>query len=186
MWTWLVVFLIEEIMENPTEHANKMRKEIENLSEPQRAKFIAWCIFYFTKDVDAMNFISNHVDKRITKIARNLPYELWDSKLDKFQIKTLLDIINRTDWRHEDVADKDEDASQGALDLLASIQAGLQGLLDNSAADITDCAMNVSNRIDYLINFFGNPESDLEKEYTKQNNFISLLKSNSATLDWGR
>jgi len=172
----------------PSERKQILLGALRVLTPTERAKFSAWCLYYFETDPGIIIFFEKVLGGQAKNRVASLARRLWSYDGSADITQSDLSFLEVLDWDVDAVSESDIDVSQGLTDYLAAAAFAVKGVLTGREEDIYACSENVINRLDYLMSFneCETNEDLVEAEFESQVDFLRSVSSGQLKIDWSR
>ncbi|RUR94754.1 hypothetical protein [Pectobacterium polaris] len=155
---------------NISKHIESLEGYIRLIKLLSKIRFGVWCIWPILNDRDVICFLNREKGSDFCESLKAILFDLYlgNKGGDKGELRSFVEDVEAFDWDHDGVAESEECASQGAMDLLGGISSLINGCIEGRDDYFANCAEVAINRLDYLIDFERLPECLLDKEVDNQ------------------
>ncbi|MCL1918638.1 MAG: hypothetical protein FWG14_10045 [Peptococcaceae bacterium] len=140
-------------MDNWNVYSERITLALKELQKWQIICFGTWSVFPFTRDKKVICFLNSICETEFFNKILLFIHSCWNGKQTNKEADSIYKMLTSFEWDEDSVHMKDEDSSQGAIDFLGGVELLSKFILKNNKKDISNCAFQIFNRMDYKINF---------------------------------
>ncbi|MCE9732382.1 hypothetical protein [Pectobacterium sp. IFB5596] len=155
---------------NISKHIENLERDIKLIKLLSKVRFGVWCIWPILNDRGVICFLNKVKSPNYCESLKAILVDLYLGNRceDKGELRSFVEGVEAFDWDHDGVAESEECASQGAMDLLGGISSLINGCIEGRDDYFANCAEVAINRLYYLVDFEILPEYLLDKEADNQ------------------